>query len=66
MDLLSYSEPDKSAQWKKEEEEAKVYTDARLACEHSSMTSSTTELLDFMHTRPGEIENIKSVKKKHT
>lgn len=26
----------------------------RLACEHSSMTSSTTELLDFIHTRPGE------------
>lgn len=26
----------------------------RLACEHSSMTSSTTELLDFMQTRPGE------------
>ena len=25
----------------------------RLACEHSSMTSSTTELLDLMHTRPG-------------
>lgn len=29
--------------------------DARLACEHRSMTSSTTELLDFMHTKPGEI-----------
>lgn len=28
----------------------------RLACEHSSMTSSTTELLDFIHTRPGEAE----------
>lgn len=28
----------------------------RLACEHSSMTSSTTELLDFMHTRPGEAD----------
>lgn len=29
--------------------------DARLACEHRSMTSSTTELLDFIHTRPVEI-----------
>lgn len=28
--------------------------DARLACEHRSMTSSTTELLDFIHTKPGE------------
>lgn len=27
-----------------------------LACEHRSMTSSTTELLDFIHTRPGEPE----------
>lgn len=29
--------------------------DARLACEHRSMTSSTTELLDFIHIRPEDI-----------
>lgn len=33
----------------------------RLACEHSSMTSSTTELLDFIHTRPGEA-NTKAIR----
>ena len=33
--------------------------DARLACEHRSMTSSTTELLDFIHTRPGEMHEKK-------
>lgn len=40
--------------WKKLRTGIRKDKDARLACEHRSMTSSTTELLDFIHTRPGE------------
>lgn len=40
--------------WKKQRTGIRKDKDARLACEHRSMTSSTTELLDFIHTRPGE------------
>lgn len=38
----------------KMEDKDKKDKDARLACEHRSMTSSTTELLDFIHTKPGK------------
>lgn len=39
---------------RKVEDKNKKDKDARLACEHRSMTSSTTELLDFIHTKPGK------------
>lgn len=52
-------EPDKSNERRSggaEEQRTEGRWRYRLACEHSSMTSSTTELLDFIHTRPGGAE----------